>query len=309
MNLRLFCCRVRLCLALSLVSLAIVQNAVAQELAPRAYWPHPKGTNLIVLGYQYTSGDIVSDPTLPITGVESKINFAQVTYQRTVSLFARSANVQFNLPYSWGTSEGFANGQFQRRETSAMADARFRVSVNLLGAPSMDAAGFQALRAKPRTIIGTSLLIQMPTGGYESDKLINTGTNRWAVKPALGLIWPAWPNWMIELDIGVWIFGDNDDFLGVRREQDPVLSAEFHLVKRINPGFWVSLDATHYVGGRTTIDDQVSADLQRNSRIGATMVFPLRRRHGIKLSYSTGVVTESGGDFENFAINYLYIWQ
>lgn len=105
------------------------------------------------------------------------------------------------------------------------------------------------------------------------------------------------------------MFGDNDDFLGVTREQDPILSTEFHLVKRIKPGFWVSFDATHYTGGRTSIDGQPASDLQRNSRIGATVVFPIKRRHGVKINYSTGVVTESGGNFENFAINYLYSWQ
>ena len=43
--------------------------AAAQELTPRAYWPAPNGTNVVSLGYQYTTGDVVTDPTLPITGV------------------------------------------------------------------------------------------------------------------------------------------------------------------------------------------------------------------------------------------------
>jgi len=281
---------------------------MAQELAPRAYWPAPKGTNLIVLGYQYSGGDIVTDPTLPIDGVDSKINFAQLTYQRTLSLFGRSANIQFNVPYTKGTTEGLVAGEYRSRDISAMADARILLSVNLRGAPSMNAEEFQALRAKPRTIIGASILIQPPTGGYDPHRVINAGTNRWAAKMAVGLIWPFRPTWMLELDLGVWFFGDNDEFVGKTRKQDPIASTEFHLVKRVKPGFWVSLDLNYYRGGQTTIDQESYSDLQRNSRIGGTLVFPVKPRHAIRASYSTGIVTSSGGDYETFGVNYIYIW-
>ncbi len=297
-----------LCLALLAISFWSTA-AHAQELAPRAYWPAPKGTNVLVFGYQYSTGDIVADPSLPITGVDSKINFAHLTYQHTLSLFGRTANLQFNVPYTWGSTEGFAEGEFRNRHISAMADARIRLSVNLRGAPTMDLAGFQALRAKPRTIIGASVLVQAPTGGYEPDKLINAGTNRWAVKPALGVIWPVLPTWLVEFELGVWIFGDNDNFLGTTRQQDPILSSEFHLVKRIRPGFWASLDVNYYVGGRTTVDQAHRADLQRNSRIGGTLVFPFKGRQAIRVGFSTGIVTKSGGDFESFSLSYVYAWR
>ncbi len=269
----------------------------------------PNRTNLIALGYQYSTGDVVTDPTLPITGVESDINFLQVTYLRTYSLFSRTANVQFSVPYTWGESEGFAEGQFRSGQNSGTADSQVRFTVNLLGAPTMDAAGFQALRAKPRTIIGVSLQIQAPTGDYDSDKLINTGTNRWAVKPGVGIIWPLRPKWLLEFEIDAWIFVDNDDFLGVTKQQDPLVSTEVHLVKRIRPGFWVSLDATYYAGGRTTVDDELRDDEQQNSRIGASVLFPFKGGHAIKFTFSTGIATSTGGDFDNFAVNYLYLWR
>jgi len=283
--------------------------AFAQELAPRAYWPAPAGTNLLVVGYQYSVGDIATDPSLSITGGESKMNFAQVSYQRTVSLFGRTTNMQFNLPYSHGLTEGFVEGEFRSRHVSAIADARVRLSINLRGAPTMDADGFQALRAKPRTIVGASLMIQAPTGGYEPDKLINAGTNRWAVKPALGVIWPMRPSWLLELELGAWFYTDNDNFQQQNRQQDPILSTEFHLVKRFRPGFWASLDLNYYVGGRTIIDNVEQSDLQRNSRIGATVVIPFKERHAIRASLSTGIITEFGGDFESFSLSYGYAWR
>jgi len=299
-----------LCLGVALPAFGFWSYAaLAQELAPRAYWPTPEGTNVLVVGYQYMDGDIVTDPSLPIAGVESDVNFAQVSYQRTLSLFGRTTNLQFNLPYTRGSTEGFVEGEFHSRHISAMADARVRLSINLRGAPTMDMDGFRALRAKPRTIVGASLLVQAPTGGYESDKLINAGTNRWAVKPALGVIWPMRPDWLLEFELGVWFYGDNNNFQQQTRQQDPILSSEYHVIKRIRPGFWASLDLNYYVGGRTTVDRVEQPDLQRNSRIGATVVFPFHKRHAIRVAISTGIATESGGDFESFSLNYAYIWQ
>jgi hypothetical protein len=301
--------RVRTALAFSVALVSMSSMAFAQELVPRAYWPMPNKTNLIALGYQYSTGDIVTDPTLPITGVESEINFLQVSYLRSYSLFARTANVQFSVPYTWGESEGFVEGQFRSRQISGLTDSQVRFSVNILGAPTMDAAEFQALRAKPRTIIGVSLLIQAPTGDYDADKLLNPGTNRWAVKPGVGIIWPIRPKWLLEVDLSAWIFDDNDDFLGVTKQQDPIVATEIHLVKRIRPGFWASLDATYYAGGRTTVDGELRDDRQENSRLGVSVLFPFKRGHAIKFTFSKGIATSAGGDFDNFAVNYLYLWR
>lgn len=279
----------------------------AQELAPRAYWPAPNGTKVVVFAYQYSSGDVVMDPSLPITGVDSRIHVAQLSYQQTFDLLGRTATIQIDLPYSEGTTEGVVQGEFRRRSVSTFADARVRLAVNFLGAPTMDRAGFQQLRAAPRTIVGASIVVQPPTGGYEPDKLINVGTNRWGVKPGVGLIWPLYPTWLVELDAGVWFFGDNDQFLGTTRGQEPILAAEAHLIKRIRPGFWVAFDVNYYTGGRTAIGGDLSADLQRNARIGGTLTFPLKRRHALRVSYSTGVVTASGGDFNVVSVSYAYV--
>lgn len=282
--------------------------AAAQELVPRAYWPAPKGTNVLVFGYQYSSGDVVTDPTLPLTGVDSRINAGSLAYQRTFSLFDRTANIQFAVPYVYGTTTGVVEGEFRRRDLSHFGDSRIQLSINLKGAPSMDRAEFQELRANPRPIIGASFMIVPPTGAYDPDRLINAGTNRWAAKVGLGAIWPLRPTWLLETDLNAWFFGDNDEFLGQTRRQDPIASLDFHLVKRIRPGFWASLDANYYYGGKSTVGGRARSDLQRNSRFGATMVYPFKGHHALRFAWSTGVVTESGGDYDMYTFNYIYAW-
>ncbi len=292
----------------AVAAVLFARGAAAQELAPRAYWPAPVGTNVVLLSYQRNTGDIVIDPSLPITGVESEINYLQIGYQRYFSLFGRTAATQVNLPYADGSTRGFVEGEYRERNTTGLTDARIRVTVNLLGAPAMDGAGFQALRRTPKTIIGASLLVQAPTGAYDSERLINLGTNRWAIKPALGMIMPLHPTWLFEAEVGAWFFGDNDDFLGETRKQDPIISTEVHLIKRIRPGFWASLDANYYTGGETRVGAEFRDDLQRNSRAGFTLVFPIQGRHALRAAFSTGIATRSGGDFEMYSLSWIYAW-
>ena len=276
----------------------------AQELSPRAYWPAPEGTKVAILGYSYSTGDVLMDPSLPLYGVDSKINTGFLGYLQTFSLWGRTTNVIVELPYSWGTTQGLLFEDRARRDFSGFSDLGITLAVNLLGAPTMTPAQFQELRADPHAILGASLKVLAPTGHYDPDKLINVGANRWGIKAELGYMIPLKPKWLLELDVGAWFFGDDNDFLQGKREQEPIFSAEIHLVKRFNPGFWASLDLNYFKGGRQTIGGERLADVQRNSRVGGTIVVPFHGRHAVKVGYSTGVVTDFGTDFNQFLVSY-----
>ena len=178
------------------------------------------------------------------------------------------------MPYSKGTTRGDLEGDAMRRDFSGIGDLGITLSVNLLGAPSMTPSEFQELRQSPHPILGASVKVVAPTGEYDAEKLINIGTNRWAVKGELGYMIPIKPRWLLEFELGGWLIGDNDSFLGETREQDPVFTGEVHLVRRFKPGFWASLDLNYYTGGQSTIGGVEVADLQRNSRLGGTVVVP-----------------------------------
>ena len=297
--------RVSRALLTGLVLFLSAMAASGQELTPRAYWPAPKGTQIVLIGYNYSTGDVVTDPSLPVIGVDSKIHLGLVGYLRTVNLFGRTANFLVELPYSGGETKGLLAGDDANREFSGIADMTVTVWVNLIGAPSMNVEEFQELRQNPHQILGGSLRLVIPTGDYDPQKLINVGANRWAIKGELGYMIPLRKKWLLEFDLGLWLIGDNDDFFGgVTRKQDPIVSAQAHLVKRIRPGFWGALDFNYYLGGRSTVGTELRADLQRNSRLGGTLAFPFRKRNLVKVSYSTGVVTESGGDYDMLLLSY-----
>lgn len=280
--------------------------ATAQELAPRAYWPTPVGTRLVMTGYSLSTGDIVTDPSLPITGVDSQIHSMLVGYQQTFDLLGRTTNARIELPYVIGTTKGTAFGQPAERDVNGIGDIALTFSINLLGAPAMDREAFIALLGDPSPILGASLRIVAPTGEYDDERLINIGTNRWATRLQFGYIHPFGNRWGLEVSAGAWLFGTNDDFLGMTRTQDPIFAGEAHLIRIMRSGTWLSLDGNYYAGGRSYLDDEPRADFQRNSRVGLSASWPFRQRHIIKASFSTGVATASGGDYEIYSLTYSY---
>jgi hypothetical protein len=293
---------------LLLVAVLVSKPVAAQELAPRAYWPMPNDLNVLVLAYQHKTGDVAFDAALSIEGVEAEIDLIQVGYQRSYNMFGRKASVQVSVPFADGDIDGFVQGEYQQRRTVGAADALVRFGINLRGAPAMDDKAFRTMLQNPRTIVGASLTIQAPTGKYDSNRAINLGTNRWAVRPAVGMIVPVRPSLLFELELSSWVIGDNDDYLGGKQEQDPIIAVAAHLVKRLRPGLWASLDANFYKGGETEVDGQVQNNMLRNSRLGATLVAPLGKGHALRANYSTGVSTRFGGDFDTFTLTYLYAW-
>lgn len=279
----------------------------AQELAPRAYWPAPKGTKVAIFGYSYSSGGIITDPSIPVTEADSSLNSGLAAYLHTFSLAGRSANIILEIPYTWGTNRGEVQGQPAMREVSGFGDIAATLSVNLRGAPSLTPAEFGELRRNPRQILGASLKVVAPTGEYETDKVVNIGTNRWAVRTELGYMYPITPRWLLELEAGVWFFGDNNDFLGVTREQEPIVAGEVHLIRRIRPGFWVAFDLNYYRGGQTIVDGEVHGDLQENSRFGLDLLYTFQPAHALKFGCSKGIFTESGTDYTTVLVAYHYL--
>ena len=292
---------------LTLLSLfALVPAASAQELDPRAYTPVPVGGNLIISAFTYQSGEVLLDPSLPITDLNAKLGIATVGYARTFSFLGRYANVGFGLP--WANLEAEGNVFEERREATrtGLGDARVKLSVNLVGAPALGPAEFA--RAKPKTVLGASLTVSAPTGEYDPGKMINLGANRWAFKPEIGVSHPI-GRWLLDAYVGVWLYTENDDFYGGnKRTQDPLGTVQFHVSYTVRPSLWIAADATFYSGGRSYVEDLAKQDFQSNSRVGLTASYPVARGHSLKLSFATGATTRTGQDFNTVGLAYQYIW-
>jgi hypothetical protein len=180
------------------------------------------------------------------------------------------------------------------------------LTMNLLGGPAMTPQEFR--QREPETILGASITIHAPFGQYDSSKLINLGTNRWAVKPELGLSQPV-GDWVLEFYTGVWLFETNDNYFGGQvRKQDPLGVFQTHIVYNVLPGLWAAVDFAYYTGGSTTVNGKPQNDRQDNTRGGLTLSLPITRGQSLKLAWARGVSTRVGSSFETVAVAWQLMW-
>lgn len=300
--------RIRRFLLVCTFSLLATGNApvAAQELIPAAYTPAPYGINLLSLATTYNSGDLAFDPSGPIEDASAKIFSSTLGYAHTLKIAGRSTNIGVIVPYVLGDLEGLYLGEEAYAERSGLGDLALRGAVNLYGAPAMSPKEFGAF--KPRTMIGASLIVRAPTGQYDSSKLINIGTNRWAFKPEVGIV-HVMGRWAIDAYVGGWFFTDNTDFFGgLTREQAPMISTQFHVRYLFMPGLWAAIDGNFWNGGQTTVNGAVNDDKQRNSRVGLTVSMRLGRNQSLRIAASRGAITRIGGDFNSVGLSYGYSW-
>jgi len=292
--------------AAALALLLIPVHASAQELEPGAYWPIPAGLNIVTVVNSFNRGDLAFDAAVPIEDATARINTTAFAFTRAFSLAGRSANVGVVLPLVGGHLEGDYLGERPSVDRFGLGDSRFRVAMNLYGAPAMTPKEYASYRLE--TILGVSLTVAPPLGQYDSAQLINLGTHRWSIKPEVGFS-RGNGRWVLEMMAGIWVFSDNTDFFGGRtRKQDPIAAAQAHVTYRFKRNMWLAGDANYYTGGQTTVGGKLNLDLQRNSRVGATFSSALDRHQAIRMSVSRGAYTTIGANFTSIAASYSYAW-
>ena len=280
--------------------------AAAQELEPRAYSSAPAGTNFAIIGYTRLSGPVLPSPSVVAVDVDARVNVYTVGYARFTELFGRSANFALVVPYVESDISGSVNENSGSIHRGGFGDLYLRGALNLFGHPALTPAEFARRGEAPSG--GISLNVVAPTGQYDSQKFINIGTNRWALKPDAGFSLPI-GNWFAEAAAGVWFFSDNDDFFrGHRKSQEPLAVYQLHVGYNFRPGLWLAADYGRYIGGRSSIDGAPKDDEQHNSRIGLALSVPVAKGWSAKLAYSKGTVVRVGGDYSIASIAMQYRW-
>src|SRR5262245_15010963 len=236
-------CWARCAAALVVATLvALGSGAAAQDLEPRAYVNTPVGLNFLLAGYGYAAGGVATDPSLPLQNAHLQVHSTILAYARALDVWGKSGKVDVVLPSAWLSGTAEIAGQPRERHVSGLADPRLRFSVNLYGAPALALPEFA--RYRQDLIIGASLQVSMPLGQYDPDKLVNIGTNRWSVKPELGISKALGPL-ILELATGVTLYTDNHDFFGGKtRAQAPIYSVQGHMSYTLGAGIWVAVAGT-----------------------------------------------------------------
>src|SRR5439155_23749609 len=197
------------------------------------------------------------------------------------------------------------SGQEVERDVLGPGDPLLRLSVNFSGAPALSMDEYATYHQA--VIVGASLHVTAPLGQYDSTKLLNVGTNRWSIKPELGVS-KAWGPVTLEVIPAITFFTNNDDFLrGKTLAQNPIYSLQGHLIYEFSRALWATFDATYYTAGRTTIDGEKGERLE-NVRLGLTTALSVSRHQSIKLFGSAGVYNRTANNFWAVGLAWQFRW-
>jgi hypothetical protein len=278
----------------------------AQDLEPRAYINTPVGLNFLIVAYGYSDGGLSTDPTLEVEDARLQVSSVALAYSRSLDLGGKSGRIDATLPFSQLTGSALVAGHSMHRDATGLGDPRIRLAINFYGAPALSLREFAGY--KRDLVIGASIQVTAPGSQYDPNKLVNLATNRWSVKPDIGLSKALGPL-TLDLTTGVIFYTDNNDFFGGKTlQKEPVYSVQTNASYSFRGGIWAAFGVTYYRGGRTTVNGAQNNDELSNSRAGATLTLPVDKRQSVKFNASHGVTTRAGTSFTTVGFAWQYRW-
>lgn len=288
--------------------LIMFNQANAQDLEPRRWTALPAGVNVVGAGYVGLRGDVLFDPVLKIEDADVSGHVVAVSYVRSFKIANKLARFDAVVPWKNMRWSGLLDGDPATAERVGLADPVVRFSVLLAGAPASGAPANDG--KKSNTIFGVAVAISVPVGEYESDKLLNLGTNRYYIRPQLGVLHTR-GKWSYELTGSTFIYTENDDFFGGSKlEQDPLYALQGHVIRVFDkPGYWVALSTGYGWKGDTVIDGVRSDNSQKRWLSSLAFGIPVGKKQGIKFSYLRDrTKTDTGTDVDSLAIGWSMIF-
>jgi hypothetical protein len=284
------------------------QSGRAQDVEPRALTAAPVGTNIAGLSLMHSWGAVLLDKTLQVEDLDGSTFSFIASYSRYIDVFGLTGRVSAAVPFATGDWDAVVGQDSVATNVgrTGFGDAKASITVFLVGAPAMTPAEFREYRRK--TTVGFNLKVSMPIGQYDQDKLINLGSNRWHVTPALGVSHQM-GKWTAEGYAGAWFFTDNTSLLGDNvLSQAPLFAFQLLFAHSFRPRLWLAAGVRQTAGGRTTLNGVARDDPTQNTRAGLVLALPVAGRHTVKLIGTTGLRTTTGGDYNTVVLQWFVAW-
>ncbi len=286
----------------------LVISINAQDLEPRILASLPTGTNIALVSYGHSSGNILLDNSAPIEGLNANLNNTVFAYARSFKLFNKLTKFDVVTPYSFARFNGGVIELDSSTTRNGFGDPLLRISMLLVGSPPLEASEF--IKHDPVNFkLGVFFRIRVPIGQYDSEKLINLSSNRWGFKTGVAGSYTIKRKLIFEAHLTSWFFTKNTNyFRGNISDQEPLYGMQFHTGYVLNQKIWFAASIGKVYGGKVEINGDEQDIKQKNSRFGLVFSYRLSRRHSLKTAYTNGLTTRAGTDFNTFLIAYQYIW-
>ncbi len=310
--------------------IALSGPALAVDDGARAYWKGRDGTS--VLSFQYLNLSMQGSSTqqfdpanfiYPNSDVEADIFIA--SWSRHMTLLDRPSSltvavvggtVDVDVDTSLAPPEylppGVAPASLFRQSASGYGDPTVQLDVNLFGTPPLK-SNADLLNYEPKFTLDAAFMLAVPIGQYDDDKLVNLGLNRLYGRIALPFkyhfgVFSRGLMSSLEVTPSVWLFGENDDFLGQKLDNDPMWQIEAHYTRDFTPTFFGSVDLLYRSGFQSEINGiNVGEELDIGD-LGFTLNFHVTDNVTLRTSYMSNVFGDSGLDTSMLRMQFVYGW-
>ncbi len=285
------------------------------QVPARFYWKTLSGANAVPFIFNSLSGN--SNPFDPSHNVEANASVDTTLglsgYAHVFTLAERSAMWAVLVPMGHVTAESTIEGASASETSSGFGDPMLEFTINLIG-PKAQINIPDALRYEPGFSLDLLVDFALPIGQYDSDQSLNLGQNRLYGRIGAPIIWQLGP-WVpgrrttLEFIPAVWLFGENDDFVGQTLDTDPMFQLDAHLTRDFTEKFWGGLDLVWYKGSGSTINDIEGGDLN-NLGVGMTLGYSVNDNLSMTVGYKSTVNDSDPTDvrMDGFMFTIVYGW-
>jgi hypothetical protein len=279
----------------------VTMACLAQGDGPRAELFAPIGVWGINPKYLNLEQNLLPAGNILVEGANFKIDVFPTTFLHTFAIGENYARVLAMLNPGSGKATANINpqipAQIDELSFDGFSDGFVAFELGILNTPAVNVVEFAKLEPKVRV---TGQFRLWYSGSYDSDKLVNLGTNRFALEFRSTLLVPLFKSleqkqtW-IEFVPKLQFFTDNNDpsrsSTASKIEQESFFMIESHLSHNFTKKLWASVDLGYQYGGSTTADG-VSDDNTINFMGGGASL-------GYQILPYLGAYSSYGSDFFN----------
>lgn len=249
--------------ALLAASLASPARALDNDADDYAAGAVPAGTSLALLYLQHAKRDRVQANGNRVGDGDLSSDIGILRVAHFIKLGPFTADPQILLPFGRLKGSGALDGL---GDTDGVGDLILASGIWLVNKP------------EEGRYFGLLPGIYVPVGGYDRNRALNLGENRWKYLLQAGWVTPiADPKLSLQLTGDVTLFGRNDDYgaAGQALSQRPLYQFQAWLRYQLTPELDLRVGTSHSTGGRTKVDGVENDDRIRstNFKLGASWNF------------------------------------
>ncbi len=281
--------------------------AANAQVPPRFYWKTLQGMNAVPVIAMSVSGNVNPlDPSkilLPSVSASVSAEVAIAGYAKVFPVWNKAAVLAVLVPMGRIEGDFLADGTLSREASSGFGDPMVEFNINLIGPPPIMNLP-DLMRYEPGFSLDLVVDLAFPLGQNDNTQSLNLGQNRWYGRIGTPIIWQLGP-WIpasrttLEIFPSVWLFGDNDDFVGNNLSSDPTFELETHLTRNFTSKFWGSLDATYSSSGDATISSTTDSNTTSGSDmtlVGFTLGYQINDSMQLTFGYKSTLNNDSASN-------------